>query len=184
MLVGAAAGEAAVINWDAIGALGEVIGAVAVIASLLYVGFQLRQGQLVERAAAQRELLLQCKSWFGSASESQEKFDAIRAALADFDAASEFEKEVFSAWGFGIVFICEMAYYMHRDGFLNDASFYGVEQGTLGILRTSGGQRWWALSREIVGTDISAHLDRRLAELGDAIPPWDELVPHLKRQLE
>jgi hypothetical protein len=39
-------------NWEALAAFGEVSGALAVVASLIFVGYQLRQGQSVERAKA------------------------------------------------------------------------------------------------------------------------------------
>ena len=40
-------------NWDAIGAIGEVIGAIAVVASLVYLARQIRQNSsLVEQSAA------------------------------------------------------------------------------------------------------------------------------------
>ncbi|MGI9272390.1 MAG: hypothetical protein ACR2QT_11485 [Woeseiaceae bacterium] len=37
-------------NWDAISALAEVIGVIAVIASLIYVGFQIKQNTEIARA--------------------------------------------------------------------------------------------------------------------------------------
>ena len=44
-------------NWDAIGAIGEIIGAAAVVMSLLYLALQMRRSnRLVERAAV-KELL-------------------------------------------------------------------------------------------------------------------------------
>ena len=44
-------------NWDAIGAIGEIIGAAAVVMSLLYLAIQMRQSnRLVERASV-KELL-------------------------------------------------------------------------------------------------------------------------------
>lgn len=39
-------------SWDAIGALGEVIGALAVVVSLIYVGAQLRQSNALSKASA------------------------------------------------------------------------------------------------------------------------------------
>jgi hypothetical protein len=45
------------VNWEALGAFAEIAGAIAVVASLLFVGNQLRQGQSIEPAKAQRELL-------------------------------------------------------------------------------------------------------------------------------
>ena len=38
-------------NWDAIGAVGEVVGAVSVVVSLVYLATQIRQGAIAQRAA-------------------------------------------------------------------------------------------------------------------------------------
>jgi len=45
-------------DWTMVGALGEVAGAVAVVASLLYVGRQVRQNNRIARAEAYREVTM------------------------------------------------------------------------------------------------------------------------------
>lgn len=50
-------------NWEMFGALAEMLGGAAVIISLLFVGFQLRQQSNIERAKAQRDLLMQIRKW-------------------------------------------------------------------------------------------------------------------------
>jgi hypothetical protein len=45
-------------DWTMVGALGEVGGAVAVVASLLYVGRQVRQNNRIARAEAYREVTM------------------------------------------------------------------------------------------------------------------------------
>lgn len=47
-------------NWQMVGALGELFGALAVVASLLYVGHQVRQNNRIARAEAYRDVTL---SW-------------------------------------------------------------------------------------------------------------------------
>jgi hypothetical protein len=47
-------------NWTMVGALGELFGALAVVASLLYVGHQVRQNNRIARAEAFRDVTL---SW-------------------------------------------------------------------------------------------------------------------------
>ena len=39
-------------NWDALGAVGEIVGAVAVVATLVYLSIQIRQNTKSERASA------------------------------------------------------------------------------------------------------------------------------------
>lgn len=42
-------------NWEAIGAIGEIIGGSVVIGSLIYLALQIRQNSNLARAAAQRD---------------------------------------------------------------------------------------------------------------------------------
>ena len=46
-------------NWDAIGAIAELLGAVGVIASLVYLATQMRQNTRAMRASAYQEVLNQ-----------------------------------------------------------------------------------------------------------------------------
>jgi hypothetical protein len=47
------------INWDALGAIGELIGAVAVVATLLYLAIQIRQNNASQRIATKQEMTRQ-----------------------------------------------------------------------------------------------------------------------------
>lgn len=170
------------LNWEAIAAFGEAAGAIAVVASLIFVGSQLRQGQSIERANAQRAVLVQTREWMSLLSADEKLFEAVRSCLDNFDGAGDFEKERFNSWAFSLLYIVEQVLYMRRDGFVNEGSFHRFEQGMLAIIRTRGGAQWWKLAFNIVGTDVSDHLTRRLAEVGDSVPPWDEPLPHLRRK--
>jgi hypothetical protein len=46
-------------NWEAIGAVGELVGAVTVVASLLYLATQIRQNNTNQRVAAKQEFVRQ-----------------------------------------------------------------------------------------------------------------------------
>ena len=84
-------------NWEAIGAVGEIIGAIAVIASLLFVGNQLRQGQMIERASGQRDILKQGREWFKSTQNNPELFRVIsNVMMSGYDSATPDEKISFS----------------------------------------------------------------------------------------
>ena len=50
-------------NWEALGAIGELIGAVGVIASLIYVGLQVRQNTRSMRAATYDSLVRSNGEW-------------------------------------------------------------------------------------------------------------------------
>ena len=68
-------------GWEAAGAIGEVIGALAVIGSLLFVGNQLRQSQDIAKGNAQRELLLGAADWMSATRHDPELFDVVSRLL-------------------------------------------------------------------------------------------------------
>jgi hypothetical protein len=43
-------------NWEAIGAIGEILGALAVVASLVYLAIQIKQSSRIERSRAFQEI--------------------------------------------------------------------------------------------------------------------------------
>ena len=49
-------------NWEMLGALAEMLGGIGVISSMIFVGYQLRQQSNIERAKAQRDLLMQIRN--------------------------------------------------------------------------------------------------------------------------
>jgi len=51
----------------------------------------------------------------------------------------------------------------------------------LTISRTRGGAQWWRYMYNVIGTDVADHINARIKELGDAVPPWNELLPHFQR---
>ena len=113
-------------------------------------------------------------------SADEQLFEAVRSCLNEFDSAADFDKERFNSWAFNLLFTIEQVYYMHRDGYVNDGSFYRFEQVMLAVIRTRGGAQWWKLAFDVVGTDVGNYLAARLIEIGDSVPPWYELLPHLK----
>ena len=104
-------------NWDAIGAIGELVGGLIVVASLIFVGYQLRQTSMIERAKAQRDLLLQARAWVAMPSRDKERFDAIRTCLQDYDGADDWAREQFSSWAFDVLLLLESALYTRKEGF-------------------------------------------------------------------
>ncbi len=165
-------------NWEAIGAVGELAAAVAVVASLLFVGYQLRQSQRAERAAGQRDLLRQGRDWYVSSRTHPELFAVIAELLEDYDGASPEKQHLFDTWAFDYLLLLEQALYMLDDGFINETSSTGFENLALSILRTPGGAQWWTRASQVWNQDHVAHMNRRLAELDDDFPRVDEMLDH------
>ena len=59
-------------NWEAIGAVGEIVGAIAVIATLAYLAIQVRQGTNSVQGAAELEASKQFTDWHARITNSLE----------------------------------------------------------------------------------------------------------------
>jgi hypothetical protein len=52
-------------NWDAIGAIGEIVGATAVVVSLLYLAGQIHTSNRAVKQAASKEIMDEIFNWYG-----------------------------------------------------------------------------------------------------------------------
>ena len=167
-------------NWETISAGAELLGLVAVVASLIFVGYQLRQQSRIELAKAQRDLLVEAREWVSLPSRNEEYFNAIRHCLNDFDGADAWSRQRFWEWATNVLVIFESALYMRRSQFVHGGSFERFEQLVLSITRTPGGKQWWAYMYHAIGKDVAQHVAERIEEVGDTVPPWNELMPHFQ----
>jgi hypothetical protein len=167
------------VNLQDFGAIGEAVGGPAVVATLLYVAYQFKQTAAIERAAGQRDLLKQLRAWWDLTLHHPELFDQIRRGLQDWDSLEPVEQDRVNAWAFSFFNLIEQVEYMHRDGFINEASHRGFLAAAAAIAATPGGRTWWAYARNVIGDDISVPIDEQLENRPASTPNWDTIMPHL-----
>ena len=85
-------------NWDALGAIGEIVGAVAVVASLIYLATQMRQNNTLARAANYEAIGSRFSElWMEMAlnpewSEMSRRWSSHPLSAEEFDGFSENER--------------------------------------------------------------------------------------------
>ncbi|MEQ1811980.1 MAG: hypothetical protein ABL889_18780 [Terricaulis sp.] len=164
--------------------IAQTIGVFAILASLLFVARQLQQSQKIERAAAQRDLLARVSEFSWKITPIAAEGDLFVKGLMDFDDAPARQQAFFASALADFVFITESAFYMHKDGFLTDGTWRGIEGGALSLLRSPGGAQWWRYGRTYIGADIVAHLDKRLGEIDPSAPTFIDILPTYRKRLE
>lgn len=162
------------------GALGELIGGVAVIATLIYLAVQIRQNtamitaQAVQASvdATQRVLLFRA--------ENPELRVILRKARAD-EQLSRDEYEILASY-LQAVFMNFQARLQHNVRGVFDAS---VNESYELILRdyldSAYVRRWWAFTRELYGADFRQHCDALIESLEsgtrEPLLDWAEVAP-------
>lgn len=85
-------------NWDAIGAVGEVIGAIAVVITLLFVARDIRQNSRSLSIAALRDTTAQWNLWSNMVAGSGDLADIVAKGNKAFSSLSESEKLRYGAY--------------------------------------------------------------------------------------
>lgn len=160
-------------NWEAIAAVGEVSGAVAVVASVLYLGLQVREANRESRAASVHALQDSLNQWLTTAN-SREVATLWLQGLEDYAALDPVDRVRFNAVIQVLFRIAEDGRAQIELGRLPIEIWEAFEATLAAVLGSPGVQVWWKtrerfftpLFREWVDAQIakdSAPLDYRVS---------------------
>lgn len=161
----------------------QIVAVLAILVSLIFVGRQLQQSQKMERAAAQRDLLLRVAEWTRMVHQDG-PFDKFVVGLRDYASADALVQMQLDKFLSEFVFVAESALNMRKDGFFSDGTWTGIEGATLALLRTPGGAQWWNHAQHFVGSEIVKHLNSRLPQIDPATPHFLNFTPSYLKRLE
>ena len=130
-------------NWDAIGALGELVGATAVVFSLIYLSVQIRHSSNTSQDSATRDIFIAITAHLGVMSEPHNK-DVLLKGLLDFDGLEPSEKMTFDKLMTGFVTLAESIFIsagaeIVRDESMENFAFYLRTR----YLAYPGTRQWW-----------------------------------------
>jgi len=129
-------------NWEAIGAIGEIVGAAGVIATLIYLAIQIRQNTIATNRAAVRDTVESNTTALASLLDEGVSELFIKG-LKSLDSLSDVERYRFDNAFYQWVSSCEQAFIDKRDGIFAAESFLVYENAIVGYLLTPGGKQWW-----------------------------------------
>ena len=152
-------------NWDAIGAIAELLGAIGVIASLIYLATQIRHSREQMRAATYQQL----HEHIGVSATSlpAAEIEITRQGDLDQQRLSEEDAYRYNLWGMRMMISFENAHYQFRIGML-DEDRWRLHRSTLqGFLARPGFRQWWmehAGVASVLGPEFLALVEEILGE--------------------
>ncbi|MEJ2503508.1 MAG: hypothetical protein P8177_09405 [Gemmatimonadota bacterium] len=154
-------------NWEAIGAVAEAGGAVAVVLSLLYLSVQIRQNTRAVRGSTAHAVTERQQvelHW------SHEIASIFAKAIETPDQLNSAEAWSLSEWLTAAIVMRQNEFRQYRLGLLDEDSWKQAENVILMVLSLTWARNWWyVLGREQVQEDLAARIDELLAttELSD-----------------
>jgi hypothetical protein len=152
-------------NWDAIGAVAELIGALGVIASLLYLAGQVRAGARASAVAAKLESTGLLNKFIDLLIVNPELSDIHMRGIVSLDALTKEEYLRFSNMSLKAFWFFSASYFQFREGSISEDDFYEHRAVMRYWLRGQGCRTWWAkfgrmsmspVFREFVDAEILA----------------------------
>jgi hypothetical protein len=144
--------------------LAEILGGVGVIASLLYLAFEVRkQGRLNRINAAVR--LADDWSGFMTPIHDDAELSAIwLKGTHKFDELTDIEKLRFSAYFGRLLKTSESLYLQMLNGTLDKMTWRGIERVIRDTILLPGSQRWWKTRQHWYSDDFQTLIDRLISE--------------------
>lgn len=127
-------------NWEAIGAIGEVAGAIGVIATLLYLAAQIRQNTRAMRGATQ-DSITERKQY--ELRWSSDIAGAWRKALANPAGLTEEESWQLTEWMTSAFVARQNEYFQFKQGLLDDEGWEASKKAIRFCLGMSWSRNWW-----------------------------------------
>jgi len=153
-------------NWEAIGAIGEVVGASAVFISLLYLAFQIRNSRRADQIAAATAAASAVNDWIGQVVSDETLYDLYRRGLTDYESLNQTEKGRYSLLLFQLLRYGENAWTQKHMGLVDAGHWEGVEATLSFNFSTTGGTRFIAKNSRFFGVDFWEAFLKILAEAG------------------
>ena len=151
-------------SWDAIGAVAEVVGALGVILSLLYLAAQIRQGLTTAEDTATKEIIASVVVQLNAIAEASNR-SAITKGLIDYSNLSGDEKITFDSLMTSLLMIVSASFMSNKANLLTDELFSGWS----GYLQPRffpypGMREWWDESRNVFIPEMQAWVDKEFSK--------------------
>jgi hypothetical protein len=149
-------------NWDAIGATGEIIGATAVVISLLYLGLQIRSQTRQAKFAAAHDISIGYR-------EAMDHFSGPYAsklyikALSGTDNLDDSELFHLVLGSQKMLRVWEEAFYLHSEGQLHGKHWEGINRQFRAFLDLPVFKYTWKMRSEFYGDEFRSMVEQSKA---------------------
>ena len=145
-------------EWDALGAIAELVSGIGVIVTLVFVALQIRHNS----QAVQNETLAALNATMTSNimvfAQSSELSKILRSGLANVDSLSQVDKFRFQLGISTTLRNYETAYTSWRKGMLEEQAWRGMEATMMQFFESEGVRNYWADNSYTYSAAFRAHL--------------------------
>ena len=129
-------------NWDAIGAVGELVGSAAVLVTLIYLALQIRQNTHATRAASHHAITDALNQLNLGIANNDAVAQIWLTGMSDRSSLNDLQRERYDALLRAYMHVCDTMYYQAQVG-AGDHGLWEAEERYIGVILTSNGGKGW-----------------------------------------
>jgi hypothetical protein len=159
-------------NWEAVSAISDFAGVIAVVISLIYVAAQIRQNSRETKLLRTQSLISANTDVNVLLADNAELAHLTQKGWFDYKGLSADEQWRFGCLVFSVVNQYDFAYHQYMDGQLEETFWKRIDYELPLFLALPGGRDWWEKDKSRFSTTFVKYLDTRIAEfeMPDVLP--------------
>ena len=153
-----------------VGGIAELIAAVAVVVSLLYLARQVSESTRQARLSSMQALYAQ--QWSVAALTAADRdtsriwIDGLEHGLASLE---RYEAVQFGQLCLHAIKAFEEVYYYRSEGVVDEPWFHRIEHALMPVVSFKGFQDWWRGGRALFNPDFRQYLESRMTEIDPSL---------------
>lgn len=160
------------VNWEAIGAVGEVLGAFGVIASLAYLALQIRQNTRAIRAERYESVVNSLMELVQPLVADERLATRFQQAVEDWHAVPLEDRSRLVHVLFAEFKVFENLFYQYRQGMLAPELWEGWRRLTLTYFVRPGVRAWWEMRKAAFSDEFREFLESAAPDPTLLPTPW------------
>ena len=150
-------------NWEALGAVGETVGAIAVCITLIFLTVQLRQSNRAQKSTAYQTYLNARTEWLKSLQQPEVKNALMQGSFSPLDCSEDMLQSYQQIMHLSMTYFAG-AYRLWKDGLLSDEEW----QSNLSLVSeykgTEGFELWWPAVNNFYNADFVQEIENSTAQ--------------------
>lgn len=153
----------------------EIIGAAAIVISLIYVGIQVNDSTRAVRSATANDAAALTTSWYVEVGSDAQRGGVFYDGITSFESLSPKETFQFLMIMHAVMLPFQNAYYLSQEGTLDIEVQQSLTSGIRSVTDSPGFQHYWRIRRELFRTDFADYVDNLISTgaggLGETFGP-------------
>ena len=163
-------------DWNALGAVGELVGAGAVLVTLIYLAVQVRQSSFAGQRESFRGYVSELNERLLKPQRDPEFVELFQRANRDWNSISLRDQAVVSSVYSSYLFACSEAFALRESGYVDPTLQYQADTALASFLQMPGPAIWWGHGCSFFSTSFRNHVDQLLVS-EDCPPPMHHTLP-------